>query len=160
MAVLNNTNTILLALKGEKGDKGDGLNIKKSYSSLSEMNADYSSPATSIGDYVTCTENEIIKLYVKTTSTFEYVGRLSGEDGDGKNGKSAYEIAVEEGFEGTESEWLASLKGDKGDTGITGSGVYGFQVQDGDLILVTEDTSGDTPNYVINESGEMTITIN
>ena len=50
-------------------------------------------------------------------------------------------------------------KGDKGDTGITGSGVYGFQVQNGDLILVTEDTSGNTPNYVINDSGEMIITI-
>lgn len=30
----------------------------------------------------------------------------------GKNGKSAYEIAVDNGFEGTEEEWLASLKGD------------------------------------------------
>lgn len=29
---------------------------------------------------------------------------------DGKNGKSAYEIAVENGFKGTESEWLESLK--------------------------------------------------
>lgn len=33
------------------------------------------------------------------------------------DGKSAYEIAVENGFEGTEAEWLASLKGDKGDQG-------------------------------------------
>lgn len=30
----------------------------------------------------------------------------------GKNGKSAYEIAVDGGFKGTEAEWLASLKGD------------------------------------------------
>ena len=29
---------------------------------------------------------------------------------DGENGKSAYEIAVENGFQGTEEEWLASLK--------------------------------------------------
>lgn len=36
---------------------------------------------------------------------------------DGKDGASAYEIAVAHGFEGTEEEWLASLKGDKGDTG-------------------------------------------
>ena len=48
-------------------------------------------------------------------------------------GKSAYEIAVLHGFEGTEAEWLASLKGetgatgpqgekgDKGDTGATGA---------------------------------------
>lgn len=34
-------------------------------------------------------------------------------------GKSAYEIAVMHGFEGTEEEWLASLKGEKGDKGVT-----------------------------------------
>ena len=32
-------------------------------------------------------------------------------------GKSAYEVAVANGFEGTEEEWLASLKGEKGDQG-------------------------------------------
>lgn len=32
----------------------------------------------------------------------------------------AYAIAVKNGFEGTEAEWLASLKGDKGDKGDTG----------------------------------------
>ena len=31
------------------------------------------------------------------------------------NGLSAYEIAVRHGFEGTEEEWLASLKGEQGD---------------------------------------------
>ena len=31
-------------------------------------------------------------------------------------GKSAYEIAKENGFDGTEAEWLASLKGDTGAT--------------------------------------------
>ena len=33
----------------------------------------------------------------------------------GKEGKSAYEVAVKNGFSGTEAEWLASLKGEKGD---------------------------------------------
>lgn len=33
----------------------------------------------------------------------------------GKDGKSAYQIAVDSGFEGSESEWLASLKGEPGD---------------------------------------------
>ncbi|WP_259424153.1 hypothetical protein [Bacillus velezensis] len=31
-------------------------------------------------------------------------------------GKSAYDIAVDNGFSGTVEEWLASLKGEKGDT--------------------------------------------
>ena len=39
----------------------------------------------------------------------------SGTGTPGKDGKSAYEIAVENGFEGTEEEWLASLKGESVD---------------------------------------------
>jgi hypothetical protein len=42
----------------------------------------------------------------------------SGETG--ADGKSAYEIAVENGFDGTVTEWLASLKGQKGDKGDRG----------------------------------------
>lgn len=42
----------------------------------------------------------------------------------GEPGKSAYEIAVENGYVGTETEWIASLKGEKGDAGDRGdSGV-------------------------------------
>ena len=37
----------------------------------------------------------------------------------GKDGKSAFEIAVEHGFTGTENEWLQSLKGADGRDGIT-----------------------------------------
>lgn len=38
---------------------------------------------------------------------------------------SAYAIAVQNGFEGTEEEWLSSLRGEKGDKGDIGcSGVY------------------------------------
>lgn len=37
----------------------------------------------------------------------------------GRDGKSAYEVAVEAGFEGTVEEWLASLVGPKGNTGAT-----------------------------------------
>lgn len=35
-------------------------------------------------------------------------------------GKSAYDVAVDNGFVGTEAEWLESLKGDKGDGGEDG----------------------------------------
>ena len=35
-------------------------------------------------------------------------------------GKSAYDIAVDNGFSGTVEEWLASLKGEKGNTGAKG----------------------------------------
>lgn len=39
---------------------------------------------------------------------------------DGRDGKSAYEIAREMGFTGTKEEWLLSLKGAKGDKGENG----------------------------------------
>lgn len=39
----------------------------------------------------------------------------------GPQGESAYQIAVRNGFVGTQAEWLASLKGEKGDPG-TGTG--------------------------------------
>lgn len=41
-----------------------------------------------------------------------------------EKGDSAYQIAVKKGFEGTEEEWLASLKGDKGDTPKKGTDYF------------------------------------
>lgn len=40
--------------------------------------------------------------------------------GMGENGKSAYQIAVANGYSGTEQQWLLSLKGDNGTTGAPG----------------------------------------
>ena len=55
-------------------------------------------------------------------------GTLILENSGGEDGLSAYEIAIENGFEGTEEEWLASLKGEPGKDGKQGpageSGVY------------------------------------
>lgn len=41
----------------------------------------------------------------------QYVDNLLTTKQDEFQGKSAYEIAVEQGFEGTEQEWLDSLQG-------------------------------------------------
>ena len=50
----------------------------------------------------------------------------------GKDGKSAYEIAVEHGFVGTETEWLESLKGVDGKDGCDGrNGADGLPGRDG-----------------------------
>lgn len=65
---------------------------------------------------------------------------IQGEDGYvGADGRSAYEVAVDNGFVGTEEQWLEYLrqgpkgdKGDKGDTGATGpQGPQGIPGQDG-----------------------------
>ena len=59
------------------------------------------------------------------------------------NGASAYEVAVANGFEGTEAEWIASLKGDQGDAGYTPQkGVDYFDGDDG--ISVTHSWNGTT----------------
>lgn len=51
---------------------------------------------------------------------------------DGKDGESAYDIAVRNGYSGTETEWLDSLKGEKGDIGETGNdgadGLSAYQI--------------------------------
>src|SRR5690625_5156776 len=52
--------------------------------------------------------------------------------GAGADGKSAYEIAVEQGFEGDVNEWLESLKGERGEQGLQGrQGEQGPAGQDG-----------------------------
>lgn len=76
----------------------------------------------------------------ETVLTYEqWLDSIKGETGaagatgaTGATGKSAYDIAVEYGFEGTEEEWLASLKGEKGDKGEDGAkGDKGDKGEDG-----------------------------
>ena len=54
-----------------------------------------------------------------------------GKDGD--DGKSAYDIAVEEGFEGTKAEWLKSLVGRKGKDGDNGTDLIATEANLEDL---------------------------
>ena len=62
-------------------------------------------------------------LYKNENGEFVELPFLKGDKGDtgesGADGKSAYEIALDNGFVGSQSEWLASLKGEKGDTGAS-----------------------------------------
>lgn len=56
---------------------------------------------------------------VEGSNTITLRNGTNGLDGtNGQDGKSAYEIAVDNGFVGTETEWLASLKGQDGKDGI------------------------------------------
>ena len=86
---------------------------------------------------------------------------LQGEQGlkgdNGVAGKSAYQIAVDNGYIGNESTWVASLKGDKGDTGAQGpkgdKGDPGLQGPKGD-----QGNDGFTPIITFNnEKTEMTV---
>lgn len=70
----------------------------------------------------------------------------------GEAGKSAYDIAVEHGFVGTEEEWLESLRGPQGEKGEQGEqgpqGEKGEQGEQGEA-----GTPGTTPTISINEDG-------
>ena len=46
-----------------------------------------------------------------------YADKISRISTKGETGDSAYQVAVNNGFVGTEEEWLESLKGEKGETG-------------------------------------------
>ena len=61
-----------------------------------------------------------------------------GQDGQkgerGQDGKSAYEIAVANGYAGDEEQWLASLKGRDGERGRDGrNGLSAYELADGEL---------------------------
>ena len=66
-------------------------------------------------------------------SEFHGLQTIHGKDGE--DGKSAYEIALENGFEGTEAEWLDSLRGKDGKDGKDGlngkDGIDGYTPQKG-----------------------------
>lgn len=72
----------------------------------------------------------------------------------GLDGKSAYEIAVEQGYEGTIEEWLESLQGD--------SGVYiGSEEPSDEDINVWIDPNGQPTTGIVtsvnNKTGEVTL---
>lgn len=60
---------------------------------------------------------EKAEVYTKTESENKFALK---NEASGVNGKSAYEVAVANGFVGTEKEWLASLKGADGKDGVPG----------------------------------------
>lgn len=57
--------------------------------------------------------------------------QLDSDQQEALRGHSAYKLAVDAGFKGTEEEWLESLKGDKGDKGDTGDSAYEEAIKNG-----------------------------
>ena len=83
-----------------------------------------------------------------------------GANGEkGTDGKSAYQIAVEQGYQGSESDWLSSLKGDKGDPGDRGlQGIPGEKGEKGDTGADGKDGFSPIAN-VVKDGSVITITI-
>lgn len=102
---------------------GDAFVIVKTYPSIQAMQDDYNNPEVKKGQFVMIdtgnVENEEdSRLYLKGDTEWKFISDLSGAQGI--QGLSAYQVAVQHGFEGTEAEWLISLKGEKGETGPKG----------------------------------------
>lgn len=70
----------------------------------------------------------------------------------GARGKSAYQIAVENGFEGSETEWLESLQGEPGIIATTDNTV-GFSIDENGHLICSY--AGKVPNYRIGADGHL-----
>ena len=116
------------------------------------------------------------ELYVKkpetvsTGQTLQYDGNtdsfVAATGGQGTPGDSAYQVAVSNGFVGTETQWLTSLVGAQGSAGADGSqgpqGIQGIQgvqgpagadgvgVPIGSILLIL---SGTCPSGFVEETG-------
>ena len=92
---------------------GDAFTYKKEYPSIEAMEADWGTADVKLGEYVIINANDVedpddAKVYLKTQSGWKFIVDLSGMQGI--QGWSAYEVAVQHGFVGTEEEWVQSLK--------------------------------------------------
>lgn len=102
---------------------GDAFVIVKTYPSIQAMQDDYNNPEVKKGQFVMIDTGDVeneedSRLYLKGDTEWKFISDLSGAQGI--QGLSAYQVAVQHGFEGTEAEWLISLKGEKGETGPKG----------------------------------------
>ena len=123
----------LNSLKGINGDKGDPFTYVDFTPEELELLKGEKGDAFTYSDF---TPEELTALkgtdgingndFTYSDFTPQQLLDLKGEDGiNGIDGKTAYQIAVANGYVGTEANWLLSLKGakgDKGDTGAAGGG--------------------------------------
>ena len=91
---------------------GDAFTYKKEYPSVEAMEADWGTADVKLGEYVLINTNNVedpddAKVYLKTQNGWKFIVDLSMQ---GIQGWSAYEVAVQHGFVGTEEEWVQSLK--------------------------------------------------
>lgn len=129
----------LASLKGKDGVDGTSFVIKGMYGTFDELKAAH--PTGSDGDaYAVGDENSnVIYNWSEEAQEWQNMGSLAGPPGPkgedstvpGPEGKSAYDIAVEGGFNGTEAEWLESLKGANGEQGEDGKSAYELAVAAG-----------------------------
>lgn len=129
----------IASLKGEQGNDGytptkgvdyfdgkDGLSIKGDDGYTPIKNVDYFDGADG-------------KPFTYEDFTQEQLELLKGAKGDiGDDGRSAYQIALDEGYVGTITEWLESLKAKDGIDGIDGKEYNDTEIQ-GKILALEQD---------------------
>lgn len=109
------------------------------------------------------TSGELVITYSNGDST--NLGKIVGKDGldgtNGQNGLSAYEIAKNGGFIGTEEDWLSSLKGEKGERGEKGQdgtdgiGIASSEInKNGELVITYSNNTVDNLGVVVGADGK------
>lgn len=149
-------------LKGNlRGAKGEGFQIKKTYASVSAMNAGYATDGLPVGSFVMISSNvedpDNAKLYIKGETAYSFVTDFSGAQGvKGETGDAAtIQVGtVTSGAAGSQPQVtnggtaqavvlnFVIPKGDKGDKGDTGD----------------KGDDGKTPSFSVNANGELIAT--
>lgn len=97
------------SLKGEKGDQGEqGIQGPQGIQGEQGEQGEQGIPGQNFEEW-------LIKRYGSEENFIQYI--VSRVASGVKDGKSAYELALENGYSGSLSEWLESLKGEKGEDG-------------------------------------------
>lgn len=111
--------------------------VKEKYESNLDTNVFTDSEKSKLESLIEETPESIKTKYESNPDTNAFTDELllklnsiPTEGVKGDKGDSAYEVAVSSGFQGTEAEWLLSLKGEKGDTGNGGTATV-LNVNDG-----------------------------
>ena len=110
--------------QGIQGERGDGLKIDHTVASMYELN-NINKETLNDGDYIVISslddDNGKMYKYNKSQDSLVRIATIAtkgnqGEPGEsikgdkGDDGLTAFEVAQKNGFEGTETEWLTSLK--------------------------------------------------
>lgn len=119
--------TIPRGAQGLQGPQGTGLQLQGRVTNYSALPGGLNSTTDKGKAYIVDSDG---LLYIWDGTAFPSSGNgLSIVGAKGDNGKTAYQVAVDEGFVGTAGEWLTSLIGDPGksayevavDNGFVGS---------------------------------------
>lgn len=102
----------LVGPKGDKGDKGDQGDPGPSLNIIDTVATEADLPVTgTIGEGYLVGVN----LYAWVNDVWKDLGPVKGPQGDvgpvGPDGPSAFDVAVANGFTGTQTDWINSLKG-------------------------------------------------